>query len=224
MKTKIIFTSIGAAILIVLAGFTSAIETQINEEKIESPLFKTRLKKTNDENKKYEMINYLGKGYQTLDFSLTTINRKTSEKIIDLIYEKPEFFDKAMNYIIFNKKIRDIFLNSGISLSQIENEINELKKNPDLCKSSLNKAVRVNPEIAKLINSIDFNSKETESGINCMVTALFFVLLMFPLAIALCIVFVMTMSIVLCFIVTIEPNFDCENIGKLFEIFIECTK
>jgi len=129
MKMKILFGGIGAVALLVLVSFTNVVNVQStrSDSITDSPLYSIRTQKAiNKESKTILTLNYLGKGFNELSFSLrdnrTTLIRRAIE-IIEKMDEKSISTFITMN-IGNQRKI--------ISNLEIYNAINQLKRNPDI--------------------------------------------------------------------------------------------
>jgi len=137
---KIVISCIGAAIIIVLASFTSVIGEQKRHSSgmNDSPLFSIRVKRAiKEENKDAITLNYLGKENRvSLSFPQRDDKMEQAQNVICLISRMSE--DTFHTYV--NVVINKLYLSNQVKkedIPKIAEALHYIKDNPDKAKSSL---------------------------------------------------------------------------------------
>ena len=137
---KIVISCIGAAIIIVLASFTSVIGEQKRHSSgmNDSPLFSIRVKRAiKEENKDAITLNYLGKENRvSLSFPQRDDKMEQAEKVIYLISRMSEDTFHTYVTVVSNK----LYLSNQVKkedIPKIAEAFHYIKDNPDKVKSSL---------------------------------------------------------------------------------------
>jgi hypothetical protein len=197
MNKKILIISISAAVLLVVASFSSVIGTNDGKStnKIESPLFMVRTQRslaTHDQTK--VQSHFLGKGLTSNLFITAKPSLATSiDRTIKLLNQNPVFFAKFLETITSNPRVRSLLQENGISMTQFKTHLNRLKNDPSLFIEEIRSA---EPKLsAKDINGPIPLSLNTSNPIGCVITAI--VMIPVVLVIAL-IVVIFTLRILQC--------------------------
>jgi hypothetical protein len=197
MNKKILVISISAAVLLVVASFSSVIGTDDGKStsKIESPLFMVRTQRSiSNADQTRVQSHFLGKGLTSNLFITAKPSLATSiDRTIKLLNQNPIFFAKFLETITVNPRVRTLLQENGISMTQFKTHLNRMKNDPSLFIEEIRNA---EPKLsAKDINTPLPLGLNTSSVIGCVITAI--VMIPVVLIIAL-IVVVFTLRILQC--------------------------
>lgn len=136
MKKKILILSISAAVLIVVASFSSVIGTNslASTQEIDSPLFTIRTQRSiQTESKQIVHSEYLGKGQASHLFIAARPTLSTAiDKTIKMIQQNPAFFAKFLEALCSNPKVISILKENGITMTDFKTHLNQMKNDPSL--------------------------------------------------------------------------------------------
>jgi hypothetical protein len=213
MNKKILIISIVAAVLLVVASFSSVIGTNNNQstKKIESPLFMVRTQRSLSKNDQTRVqSHYLGKGLnsQLFPFTKTSLSA-TIDRTIKLLDQNPAFFAKFLEKISSNPRVAILLKENGISMTEFKTHLNRIKNDPSLFIEEIRNA---EPKLsAKDIDTPLPLSLNTSSVIGCVITAI----VMAPIALIITlIVVIFTLRILQCL------NID-EVMNEIFDQIIQ---
>jgi hypothetical protein len=197
MNRKILIISISAAVLLVLASFSSVIgaNDMQSKKKIDSPLFMVRTQRSlSKDNQARVQSHYLGKGLTSNLFITTKPSLSTAiDRTIKLLNQNPAFFAKFLETITSNPRVRSLLQENGISIAQFKTHLNRMKNDPSLFIEEIRNA---EPKLsAKDINSPLPLGLNTSSVIGCVIT----VIVMLPIVLIIALIVVLfTLRILQC--------------------------
>jgi len=197
MEKKTLIITISAAVLIVIASFSSVIGTNNvrSAQNIESPLFTVRTQRSlhKDSNQNIQSY-YLGKGVNSHLFLPTKPSLNIAiDRTIKLLNANPAFFAKFLKTISSNPRVIALLKESGVSMTQFKTHLNRLKNDPSLFVEEIRNA---EPKLAaNQLNTPLPLGLNTSNPIGCVITAI--VMIPVVLIIAL-IVVVFTLRILQC--------------------------
>lgn len=136
MEKKILILSISAAVLLVIASFSSVIGTDTTRSsgEVRSPLFAIRTQRSVDtENQQSVQTSYLGKGLHSNLF----LNPRPSlgiaiDRTVRLLSQNPAFFVKFIRTISSNPRVVALLRDHGVSMTQFQTQLHRMKNNPSL--------------------------------------------------------------------------------------------
>jgi len=174
MNKKILIISISAAVLLVVASFSSVIGTNDvkSTNKIESPLFMVRTQRSlSKDDQARVQSHYLGKGLTSNLFITTKPSLSTAiDRTIKLLNQNPVFFAKFLETITSNSHVRSLLQDNGISMAQFKTHLNRMKNDPSLFIEEIRNA---EPTLsANNINTPLPLSLNTSSVIGCVITVI----------------------------------------------------
>jgi hypothetical protein len=197
MNKKILIISVSAAVLLVVASFSSVIGTNDAQstKKIDSPLFMVRTQRSlfKDDQARLQS-HYLGKGLTSNLFITTKPSLSTTiDRTIKLLNQNPVFFAKFLEAITSNPRVRALLQENGISIAQFKTHLNHMKNDPSLFVEEIRSA---EPKLsAKGINTPLPLSLNTSSVIGCVIT----VIVMLPIVLIIGLIVVLfTLRILQC--------------------------
>jgi hypothetical protein len=136
MKKKILILSVSAAVLLVIASFSSVIGTynQPSSQKIESPLFAVRTQRSiHKESLQALQSNYLGKGSNShLFITAKPTLATTIDRAIKFLNQNPAFFTKFMQIVTSNLRVIALLQKNGITMNEFKTHLNQIKNDPSL--------------------------------------------------------------------------------------------
>jgi hypothetical protein len=136
MKKKILIITLSAAVLLVLASFSSAIGST-NEQpskQTKSPLFAVRtqrsIQKADDQAIQSQ---YLGKGITSHLFRARQPSLDIAlDRVVKLLNANPDFFAKIIKTLSSNPKIQSVLREQGMTLDEFKTYLNQLKNDPSI--------------------------------------------------------------------------------------------
>ena len=204
MKKKILALSVSAAVVLVVASFSSVIGyTTPSSETIKSPLFAIRtqrsIQKVGD---RPVQTSYVEKGMESELFSLKKSSLSTTiDRTIKLLNQNPAFFAKFIKTISTNPRVLAYLKEQGVTLTQFRTHLNRLKNDPSLFIEEIQNA-ELKMEADTLHTPLPLGLN-TSSVIGCVITAV----VMAPVALILAlIVVIFTLRI-----------FQCLNIEEVIQ-------
>jgi hypothetical protein len=136
MKKKILIISITAAVLLVIASFSSVIGTnnEKSAENAESPLFAIRTQRSiGTEEQQSVRAQYLGKGASSTLFRTTKPTLSTAiDRTIKLLNQNPAFFARFIETLCKNPRVISLLHENGISMAEFKTQLNYMKNDPSL--------------------------------------------------------------------------------------------
>jgi hypothetical protein len=136
MEKKILILSVLAAILLVVASFSSVIGTNTmqSSQKISSPLFAVRTQRSlHKQSEQTVQSYYLGKGLNSQLFLATKPSLGAAiDKTIALLHQNPAFFAKFVQTISSNPRVIALLNEQGVTLTQFKTHLNRMKNDPSL--------------------------------------------------------------------------------------------
>jgi len=230
MKGKLLIGSIFTVMIIILVSFVSVVGYQavkVNNNESSSPLFTIRTQRAIQKVSENNYIsNFIGKNKEIyLGFSNSISLPTWVEQLVDWIEKNTKLIDKLFENILVNPELLNLLLEQGITRNQILLLKNEIKQNPEVIKTNLMKAIRFNPNIKSWLNDIrskiplGLKPPNTYSFLECtlwLILALPLLLLVLPLAL---IVFIATLSIIGCIIITLKNPDRCDIGYEIWQIF-----
>lgn len=174
MNKKILIISISAAVLLVVASFSSVIGTNDvqSTKKIESPLFMVRTQRSlSKDDQARVQSHYLGKGLTSNLFITTKPSLSTAiDRTVKLLNQNPVFFAKFLETITSNPRVIALLQDNGISMTQFKTHLNRMKNDPSLFIEEIRSA---EPKLsAKDIDTPLPLSLNTSNPIGCVITAI----------------------------------------------------
>jgi len=174
MNKKILIISISAAVLLVVASFSSVIGTNDvkSTNKIESPLFMVRTQRSlSKDDQARVQSHYLGKGLTSNLFITTKPSLSmVIDRTVKLLNQNPVFFAKFLETITSNSHVRSLLQDNGISMAQFKTHLNRMKNDPSLFIEEIRNA---EPKLsANNINTPLPLSLNTSSVIGCVITVI----------------------------------------------------
>ena len=174
MKKKILIVSISAAVLVIVASFSSVIglNTLTSPQNVGSPLFEIRTQRSiQTDDQQNVQSNYLGKGVTSNLF----INKKPSlstaiDKTIKLLYQNPAFFAKFLERIYSNPKVISLLQDYDISVAEFKSQLNHIKNDPSAYIEKI-RSVESQLDATKINTPIPL-SLNTTNPIGCVVTVI----------------------------------------------------
>jgi hypothetical protein len=197
MEKKILMLSVSAAVLLVLASFSSVIGTDTTQssEEIRSPLFAIRTQRSVvKESQQSVQTSYLGKGLSSNLF----LNPRPSlgiaiDRTVRLLSQNPAFFAKFIKTISSHPRVIALLQENDISMTQFQTQLNRMKNDPSLFIEEIRS---VEPRL--LTNQINTPlplGLNTSNALGCIITAI----VMIPIALIITlIVVVFTLRIFQC--------------------------
>jgi hypothetical protein len=136
MEKKTLILTISAAVVLVLASFTSVIgsNTEHSTSQSQSPLFAIRTQRSIHTGTEQTVhAYYLGKGvnshlFRPIQPSLNSVLDRT----IKLLNANPDFFAKFLKTLSSNPRVLALLQQNGMSLSEFKTYLNQLKNDPSL--------------------------------------------------------------------------------------------
>ncbi|MBN1861644.1 MAG: hypothetical protein JW840_09315 [Candidatus Thermoplasmatota archaeon] len=196
MKKKILAVSVSAAVLLVVASFSSVVGyTTPSSETIESPLFAIRtqrsIQKVGDRS---VQASYVGKGMESELFSGKKSSLSaTIDRTITLLNKNPAFFAKFLKTISSNPRVIAYLKEQGVTMAQFKIHLNRLKNDPALFIEEIQNA-ELKMDADKLHTPLPLGLN-TSSVIGCVITAI----VMAPIALIIAlIVVIFTLRIFQC--------------------------
>ncbi|MCJ7697315.1 MAG: hypothetical protein MUO73_03185 [Thermoplasmata archaeon] len=197
MNKKILIISISAAVLLVVASFSSVIGTNDAQstKKIDSPLFMVRTQRSlSKDDQARVQSHYLGKGLTSNLFITTKPSLSTAiDKTIKLLNQNPVFFAKFLEIITSNPRVIALLHENGISMAQFKTHLNRMKNDPSLFIEEIRNA---EPKLsAKDIKTPLPLGLNTSNPIGCVIT----VIVMLPIVLIIGLIVVLfTLRILQC--------------------------
>jgi hypothetical protein len=197
MEKKTLIVTITAAVLLVIASFSSVIGSNDGQssQKIESPLFAVRTQRSiHAVSEQTIQSHYLGKGLNSHLFRPIQPSLNIAlDRTIKLLNANPDFFAKFLKVISSNPRVIALLQESGITMAQFKTHLNRLKNDPSLFIDEIRSA---EPKLsAQQLNTPLPLSLNTTNPFACVITAI--VMIPIVLVIAL-IVVVFTIRILQC--------------------------
>ena len=197
MEKKTLIVTITAAVLLVIASFSSVIGSNDGQssQKIESPLFAVRTQRSiHAVGEQTIQSHYLGKGLNSHLFRPIQPSLNIAlDRTIKLLNANPDFFAKFLKVISSNPRVIALLQESGITMAQFKTHLNRLKNDPSLFIDEIRSA---EPKFsAQQLDTPLPLSLNTTNPFACVITAI--VMIPVVLVIAL-IVVVFTIRILQC--------------------------
>jgi hypothetical protein len=197
MEKKTLIITISAAVLIVIASFSSVIGTNNvqSAQNIESPLFTVRTQRSlHTDSDQTLQSHYLGKGVNSHLFRPIQPSLNSAiDRTVKLLNANPAFFAKFLMAISSNPRVIALLQENGITMAQFKTHLNRLKNDPSLFVEEIRNA---EPKLAaQQLNTPLPLGLNTSNPIGCVITAI--VMIPIVLVIAL-IVVVFTLRILQC--------------------------
>jgi len=146
MNKKILFGSILAAALILLASLSSVVgfqtEKSNTEKKNVSPLFTIRKNRSlNKEDTKDITSNYIGKG-KTMNLFLSKESSLQNwvNKALKIIEAKPQILNSIIDKIYKSPEVVKILKDNNINMNDLKHQINLITNNPSLLQEKIDEA------------------------------------------------------------------------------------
>jgi len=205
MKKKIVILSVGATVLLILASLSSVIgftSSQSQNQESKSPLFAIRTARSIHEQTSVNIRSeYLGKGKNVYIFPLSQLTLQSQlDKALKIMYNNPLLVKKLFEKISDFPQVISIFKNYGLSVSDVEQYIAQVKDNPEIVKAQLKDV-----DFTLLISDVSRPlGLDTSSALGCFIT----ILVLLPIALIIGIL-IATITLV-----------TCLNIGNCAETII----
>lgn len=176
MNKKILFCCIGAAAIIILATFTSAVgsNSDIVNNKKNSPLFNFRTtKKLNNDFSQEINVDYVGKNnfYSFLP-SQRTIMNQWADKLVEIIDNKPDLLFNILDKLDKIPAVVNLLNANGLSLNEFRKNINRMKENPDILKNQLDESVLNLGHSSMPLSQPEPLGLSTSNPIGCVIIAI----------------------------------------------------
>lgn len=174
MEKKPLILTISAAVLLVIASFTSVIGSnavQTSQQK-ESPLFVVRTQRSiHAENDLSIQSQYLGKGLNSHLFRPIQPSLNTAlDRTIKMLNANPDFFAKFLKTLCANPQVISLLQQNGMTVTEFKTYLNRLKNDPSLFIEEIRNA---GPKLsAQQLNTRLPLSLNTTNPFACVITAI----------------------------------------------------
>jgi hypothetical protein len=136
MEKKTLIITISAAVLLVIASFSSVIGSTDDQssQKVESPLFTVRTQRSiHTDNEQTIQSHYLGKGLNSHLFSLTQPSLNSAlDRTVKMLNANPDFFAKFLKTLSSNPRVIALLQENGMTVAEFKTYLNRLKNDPSL--------------------------------------------------------------------------------------------
>ncbi|MCX6661076.1 MAG: hypothetical protein NTY91_00825 [Euryarchaeota archaeon] len=197
MEKKTLIVTISAAVLLVIASFSSVIGSndEQSSQKIESPLFAVRTQRSvHTDSEQTIQSHYLGKGMNSHLFRpMQPSLNNALDRTIKLLNANPDFFAKFLKTLSSNPRVLALLEQNGMTVAEFKTYLNRLKNDPSLFIDEIRSAgPKLSAQQLKTPLPLSLN---TTNPFACVITAI--VMIPVVLIIAL-IVVVFTLRILQC--------------------------
>jgi len=136
MKKRTLIITISAAVVIIVASFSSVIGTKNAQsaQNVESPLFTVRTHRSiHTDSAQTVHAQYLGKGVNSGLFTpfQPSVNNAL-DRTMKLLNANPDFFVKFLNVLSSNPRVVDLLQKNGMTVTEFRTYLNRLKNDPSL--------------------------------------------------------------------------------------------
>lgn len=136
MEKKTLIVTISAAVLLVIASFSSVIGSndQQSSQKIESPLFAVRTQRSvHTDSEQTIQSHYLGKGLNSHLFRPIQPSLNSAlDRTIKMLNMNPDFFAKLLKTLSSNPRVIALLQENGMTVAEFKTYLNRLKNDPSL--------------------------------------------------------------------------------------------
>jgi hypothetical protein len=136
MEKKTLIITISAAVLLVIASFSSVIGSNDDQssQKVESPLFTVRTQRSiHSDSEQTIQSHYLGKGLSSHLFSLTQPSLNSAlDRTVKMLNANPDFFAKFLKTLSSNPRVIALLQENGMTVAEFKTYLNRLKNDPSL--------------------------------------------------------------------------------------------
>lgn len=166
--------SVSAAVLLVVASFSSVIGTNNlkSTQEVDSPLFAIRTQRsTQKDDQQIVQSHYLGKGSPSNLFMTAKPSLATAiDRTIKLLNKNPAFFAKFLETLCANPRVISLLQENGISLAEFKTHLNYMKNDPSLFINEIR-------SVESKLDKNDLNTPlplglNTSSVIGCVITVI----------------------------------------------------
>jgi hypothetical protein len=174
MEKKPLIITISAAVLLVIASFSSVIGSnalQTSQQK-ESPLFVVRTQRSIQAGNDLAIQpQYLGKGLNSHLFRPIQPSLNTAlDRTIKMLNANPDFFAKFLKTLCANPQVVSLLQQNGMTVSEFKTYLNRLKNDPSLFIEEIRNA---GPKFsAQQLNSRLPLNLNTTNPFACVITAI----------------------------------------------------
>jgi subtilase family serine protease len=145
MRKKIVYLSIGAAVLLILTSLSSVIglsSLQSSKDENQSPLFAIRTAQSTNELQKMTICStYLGKGRTINIFSSSQLSVTSQlDKVVQSIANNPSLVKRIYEKISDSPQMIRLLKNYGLSGSQVKQSLSQVIENPEMLRDQLKDA------------------------------------------------------------------------------------
>jgi hypothetical protein len=195
MKKKILILGVSAAVLVIIASFSSVIgnNNKSSSQEIESPLFTVRTQRSiHKASRQALQSSYLGKGSNShLFITAKPTLATTIDRTIKFLNQNPAFFTTFLQTITSNPRVIALLQKNGITMNEFKALLNQLKNDPSLFIEEI-QSIEPRLSATQLHDPIPLG---LNTSFSCVITAI--VMLPVVLIIALIVVF-FTLRILQC--------------------------
>ncbi len=197
MEKKTLIITISAAVLLVLASFSSVIGStdEQSSPQIESPLFTVRTQRSiHTDREQTIQSQYLGKGVHSPLFRPIQPSLNSAlDRTVKMLNANPDFFAKFLKTLSSNPRVISLLEQNGMTFAEFKTYLNQLKNDPSLFIDEIRNAEpKFSAQQLKTPLPLSLN---TTNPFACVITAI--VMIPVVLVIAL-IVVVFTLRILQC--------------------------
>jgi len=136
MEKKNLIVTISAAVLLVIASFSSVIGSndEQSSQKIESPLFTVRTQRSvHTDSEQTIQSHYLGKGLNSHLFRPIQPSLNSAlDRTVKLLNANPTFFAKFLKTLSSNPRVISLLKENGMTVTEFKTYLNRLKNDPSL--------------------------------------------------------------------------------------------
>jgi len=136
MEKKTLVLTISAAVVIVIASFSSVIGSKNvqSTQNVESPLFTVRTHRSiHTDNEQTLQSQYLGKGVKSYLFSPIQPSLNSAlDRTVKLLNTNPDFFTKFLKVLSSNPQVIALLQENGMTVAEFKTYLNRLKNDPSL--------------------------------------------------------------------------------------------
>jgi hypothetical protein len=136
MEKKTLIITISAAVLLVIASFSSVIGSNDDQlsPKVESPLFTVRTQRSiHTDNEQTIQSHYLGKGLNSHLFRPTQPSLNSAlDRTVKMLNANPDFFAKFLKTLSSNPRVIALLQENGMTVAEFKTYLNRLKNDPSL--------------------------------------------------------------------------------------------
>jgi hypothetical protein len=136
MEKKTLIITISAAVLLVIASFSSVIGSNDDQssQKVESPLFTVRTQRSiRTDSEQTIQSHYLGKGLNSRLFSPTQLSlNSVLDRTVKMLNANPDFFAKFLKTLVSNPRVIALLQENGMTVAEFKTYLNRLKNDPSL--------------------------------------------------------------------------------------------